>query len=120
LQRLEPETETMRAELEVILQHLTATGPRTISLDEIGDAIGAALISQAEIEMLFDALEASGSHVGGPSPSLKEHLFTVLREARRLQQASSGAPRVDDIARATGLSAGEVRAALLYASVLSR
>jgi hypothetical protein len=110
----------MRAELEAIRDRLLATGPRTISLDEIGDEVGATLISQAEIEMLFDALEAAGNHVGGPSPSLKEHLFSVLREARRLQQAGAAAPRVEDIAAATGLSAGAVRAALLYASVLSR
>ncbi|MGC4069151.1 MAG: hypothetical protein QM784_31790 [Polyangiaceae bacterium] len=110
----------MRAELQAIFERLNAKGPRNISLDEIGDVIGAALISQAEIEMLFDALETAGSHVGGPSPSLKEHLMSVLREARRLQQATASAPRVEDIAMATGLSAGEVRAALLYASVLSR
>jgi hypothetical protein len=110
----------VRPIISIILQRLLAPGCRTISLDEIGDAIGAEAISQTEIEALLDALEQAGNQVGGPSPSIKEHLRAVLREARAIRERSQTPPHARDIALATGLSVSDVRAALLYASVLSR
>jgi hypothetical protein len=43
-----------------------------------------------------------------------------LREARRLREQHQSNPDVQSLARATSLTEREVRAALLYASVLGR
>jgi hypothetical protein len=110
----------MKAVLEAIVVQLLATGKMDITLDEVGDAIGCELISQAEIEEILSRLEAAGRRVGAVTPAIRDHLQKVLAEARTLRQTQGAAPNVAAIAEKTGLSVGEVRAALLYASVLSR
>jgi hypothetical protein len=110
----------MRDVVSSILERLLASSSNEVSLDEVGDAIGAQLVTQPEIEELLDALERAGRRVGEGTPDLREHLRRVLRAARQLRSVERREPTVDAIAKATGLSSGEVRAALLYASVLSR
>jgi len=110
----------MRPEIEAILQQLLAGSESVIALDTIGEVIGAQSISQDEIELLFAKLEAAGRFVGAPTSQVKQHLAPVLEHARRLKRERQGTPSVTEIAAATGLSAAEVRAALLFASVMGR
>jgi hypothetical protein len=109
----------MRPAVAVVFQSLLARDQSALSLDTIGDAIGAIAITPDEIEELFGALEAAGRQVERTTPNVREHLGVVLREARRLRQLKA-APTVESIAAATGLNESAVRAALLYASVLGR
>lgn len=110
----------MRDVLERIVAELLARGPRGISLDDVGEAIGVELVSQAEIEELLQRLESAGCHVGTVTPAIRDHLKLVLEVARELGRGRGAAPNVTEVAEKSGLSVGEVRAALLYASVLSR
>ena len=110
----------MRSAVAVVFQNLLARDQLALSLDTIGDAIGAIAITPDEIEELFSALEAAGRQVERTTPNVREHLVVVLREARRLRQQLKTAPTVEAIAAATGLNQSAVRAALLYASVLGR
>jgi len=91
-----------------------------LSLDLIGEAIGAEAITVDEIDELFLALENAGRSVGTATPNVREQLAVVLRHARQLHRANRATPDVAAIAHAAGLTPGEVRSALLYASVLSR
>jgi len=110
----------MRPEVEAVLQFLLSSEPRELSLDAIGDAIGAMRITQDEIEQLLGAIENAGKTIGGSSPQVRQHLRPVLEQARRLKLERQATPNVESIAEATGLSTTEVRAALLYAQVLGR
>jgi hypothetical protein len=110
----------MRPELERIIAELLATSTHEVSLDEIGERIGTLFVTQSEIDEVLTRLESSGRQVGSVTPAIREHLQGVLAAARALRQMNNVTPSVDDIAMRTGFSVGEVRAALLYASVLSR
>jgi hypothetical protein len=110
----------MRREVDSILRRLLAIDARDISLDRIGDEIGAAPISQDEIEALLQHLERAGKRIGSPSMEVRRHLRPVLEQARRLKAQSHATPNVVAIAEATGLTVAEVRAALLFASVMGR
>jgi hypothetical protein len=110
----------MRDEVEAVFGQLVARGEREIALDVVGDVIGAMRISQDEIEQLFARLEQTGFTIAVPTRRLKEHLRPVLEHARRLKQQTNATPDVVAISRATGLSVAEVRAALLFASVMGR
>ncbi len=111
---------SMRPAIAAILARLLRSDDKALSLDLIGEAIGVEGITAAEIDELFHALEKAGRTVGSVTPNVREHLSLVLREARRLRRQSRTIPDIVAIARAAGLTPGEVRAALLYASVLSR
>lgn len=110
----------MRDEIKAVFEQLIARGEREIALDVVGDAVGAMRISQDEIEQLFARLEQAGFTIAAPTRKLKEHLRPVLEHARRLKQQTNATPDVVAISRATGLSVAEVRAALLFASVMGR
>ena len=102
-----------------IVEALLRREERVISLDAIGEAVGAAAVTPADIEEIFCSLEAAGRQVQRVTPNVRQHLGQVLREARRLR-ADGCSPTVESIAAATGLPETAVRAALLYASVLGR
>lgn len=110
----------MRPAVAAIIQNLLARDESVLSLDIIGDAIGAMAITPDEIEELFSALEAAGRQVERTTLNVREHLGIVLREARRLRQHLKAPPTVEAIAEATGLNETAVRAALLFASVMGR
>lgn len=110
----------MRPELEAVLLKLLACDTREISLDTIGEAIGAMRVTQDEIDQLLGDIEHAGKTIGGATPGVRQHLRPVLEHARRLKQENHATPNVSAIAAATGLSEAEVRAALLYAQVLGR
>lgn len=110
----------MRADVEGILGRLLGNREHTISLDTIGEAVGAAAITQDEIAQILDRLEAAGKEIGSPSSKLRQQLLPVLTQARRIKHERQDTPNVSAIAEATGLTVAEVRAALLYASVMGR
>lgn len=110
----------MRKELEEILGRLTAQTDEVLSLDHIGEVIGAAFIAPDEIAELLEELERAGKKIGKPTLKLRKHLRVVLEQARQLKREQQTTPNVTSIATATGLSVAEVRAALLYASVMGR
>jgi hypothetical protein len=110
----------MRPELEDILQRLLARSEKVISLDVVGEAIGAAQVAQSEIEDIFLHLERAGIEIAAPTAELRQNLGPVLLQARRLKHEQATTPSPSAIAAATGLTVAEVRAALLYASVLGR
>ena len=109
----------MRPLVKAIVDALLRREEQVISLDVIGEAIGAEAVAPNEIEEVFDSLETAGRRIERMTPNVRQQLGLVLREARRLKQRDR-APTVESIAAATGLTEGAVRAALLYASVLGR
>ena len=90
------------------------------TLDEIAEAIGAAPVTMPEIEAIFDALEAAGQHVEAEPKNPPATLARVLATVRSFSAIGGRRPSVPEIAEHSGLSAGEVRFALLYARVLVR
>jgi DNA-binding MarR family transcriptional regulator len=94
--------------------------PEGITLDAVGEAVGAQAIGVEHIEALLDALEAEGLALRQPlEADLAGLLLRVLRAARALRaQGRSIAP--PDLAKQASLSEREVRVALLYAHVLER
>jgi hypothetical protein len=110
----------MRSELDAMVQLLLARDESVVSLDAIGETIGAERISQIEIEELFAEIEKAGRTIGGPTPQVRQYLHLVIDHARRLKGEQETTPNVSAIAEATGITVGQVRAALLYASVLGR
>jgi hypothetical protein len=110
----------MRPCVTTIIEALLGRQERVLSLDVIGEAIGAAPLTSDEIERVFEALEAAGRQIQGLTPNVREHLALVLRAARRLKSEHAHAPSIEAIALETGVNEGAVRAALLYASVLGR
>lgn len=106
--------------VERVLGELLKDGPRVVSLDEIGEAIGVEWATPVQIEELFGRLEESGASVGDPEvASLSPLLVRVLGVARELKARGQ---RIDptSIAARAGLTPREVRVALLYGEVLSR
>lgn len=111
----------MRAELVAIVDALLVRGARPLSLDEVSDAVGAIAITQTEIAMLFEALEARGCSIGEESheaPSIDLH--PTLRAARDLRERLGRVPSVDEIAAHAGLDPGAVRRALFFARIVQR
>lgn len=99
---------------------LLASHDGPVSIDAIGEALGAASVSQAEIEAIFVGLEAAGRTVVAPAGGHGvAHLRRVLPAARALR-GRGVSPTVESIAAETGLPASDVRAALLLAKVMSR
>ncbi len=106
--------------LDRVVAQLSVDGPRTVSLDQIGEAIGLDWATAAQIEHLFQKLEARGFAVADESPaSLAPLLARVLAAARELRTAGL-AKTPSSIAERTGLTPREVRVALLYGEVLGR
>ena len=112
----------MRAELQQICAQLLAASAADgrISLDAIGDAIGARRGEIAEIEALIAALEDAGRHVVGPEGGGGEgRLGRVVNAARRLR-VTGVTPTIAAIVAETGMSREEVQHALALARVMQR
>jgi len=113
-------TREMRPAIAAICQRLLQNRANELSLDLIGEAIGTEMITAGEIEELFNSLERAGRRIGADTSNVRKNLGIVLTEARRLRVARNDVPDVAAIASASKLTPGEVRAALLYASVLGQ
>ncbi len=113
----------MRAELSAIVDALLAAseGAREVSLDAIGEAIGARAITSEEIDAMISALEAAGRKVVGPEGGAGEaRLKEVVSAARALGPELGRKPTVSEIATRSGLSVAEVHHALALLKVMQR
>ncbi len=114
---------TLRPELARIVDDLvgsTAEGG-SVTLDAIGEAIGARAIGQDEIDAMLSAIEARGRRVESPPGGRGEaHLKEVLAAARVLRAELGRAPRAEEIAARAGLSREDVQHALSLARIIQR
>ncbi len=110
----------MRPAIAAIIELLLKRDERVLSLDLIGEVIGTEPISFDEIEDIYRSIENAGRQIDGVTPDVRRQLELVLREARRVKLLEHRVPTIESIAEATGLTAIEVRSALLFASVLGR
>jgi hypothetical protein len=113
----------LRPELAVVVERLlrgTSDGD-AIELDAIGEAIGAALVSQDEIDAILTAIEAGGRKIASPAGGQGEaKLKRLLEAARALRQELGRAPRADEIGARAGLTPAEVQHVLALARVMQR
>jgi hypothetical protein len=113
----------LRPELQAIVDALVqrSAASSEVTLDAIGEAIGALTVGQDEIERMLDAIEARGFRVvapsGGGGPA---RLKKVLDTARAFVTQHGRRPSVDEIASASGLTRDEVSTALALARVMQR
>jgi len=99
---------------------LLAGGARTLSLDEVGEALGDRAVGADEVEELLQRLESEGARIDqfvseGLAPLLKQ----VIGFGRALREEGQ-APSPSLIAERSGLTVREVRVALLYFDVIRR
>lgn len=105
----------LRPELRAIVDALLATGQKTLSLDALGDALGARAASADEIDAMMRALEAEGRVISGsedPNVRGEDRLKQVLASARVLRAELGRAPKPAEIAAHAGLDEDAVRHAL--------
>jgi len=111
---------TLRPELAQVLDDLLRRPERSLSLDSIGDAIGALFVTPDEIGAILDALEGAGRSIAVEQSSARQSLAGVLGAARELSRELGRKPTALEIAERSGLSLDAVRTALLFARVLQR
>lgn len=109
----------LRTALDALLA--SSEDSRRVTIDAIGDAIGATAADAAQIDAMLGALEAAGRTIDAPSGG---HGVAALRKvvpvARAIAKERGRTARVPEIAAETGLSEDEVRRALLLARVMGR
>jgi hypothetical protein len=92
-----------------------------VSLDQIGEAIGARAVSFVEVDAVMAALEQAGRVVeAGEKPRGEEHLQVVVRSIRALTSQLGRRPNHAEIAEHAGLSSAEVSHALQLARIMQR
>ncbi|HEX4351916.1 MAG TPA: sigma-70 domain-containing protein [Polyangiales bacterium] len=108
--------------LAVVRQLLTASETSgEVTLDQLGDAIGALAASYPEIDAMIAALEAEGRRVIAPAGGSGEaHLARVVNAAKELTRELGHRPNVVAIASRAGLSIDEVKQALVLARIMQR
>lgn len=113
----------LRPELAAVVDALlgsTAEGD-AITLDAIGEAIGARPASADEIDRMFSMFERRGRRVTAPEGGGGEAtLKRVLDAARALRAELGRPPRHDELAARTELSREDVRRALALARIMQR
>lgn len=93
-------------------------GPRTLTLDEVGEAIGNRPVGSEDVELLLQALERAGATIAPPGgEGLVDLLRRVLVTARELR-TSGETPTPTAISDKSGIPVRAVRVALLYADVI--
>lgn len=103
-----------------IVGELLASPGAQVSLDAVAHAIGAEPVGFDDIEAIFDALEAAGRNVHSEPRDPPAALGKVLSAVRSFSAVSGRRPSLAEIATHSGLTAAEVKFALLYARVLVR
>lgn len=112
---------TLSPALKQILDTILASQRRPLTLDALADAIGMQAVSPADIDALMAALEERGIEVAAPEPgAVSADLTQVLATARLLRVELGRKPSALEIASRSGLEHTAVRAALLFARVMSR
>jgi uncharacterized protein YidB (DUF937 family) len=93
----------------------------SVSLDELGEAIGVVPVSAEEVDALMAVLEKAGRRVVGPEGARGEaKLRLVIPAARALSATLGRRPTLAEIAAKTGIDEDEVRQALALARVMGR
>lgn len=113
----------LRSELAAVVDGLVAATDEgaSISLDAIGEAIGALAVSQVEIDRILDVLEERGRRVTSSDGGHGErHLHRVLDAARALVAELGRRPNTAEIAERSGLGVEQVRHALALARIMQR
>jgi 2-hydroxychromene-2-carboxylate isomerase len=113
----------LRIELRVIVELLLRESETSgeVSLDQIGEAIGARAVSVNDVDLLVDALERAGRVVAaGSKPRGEEHLQLVVRSIRELSVQLGRRPSSLEIAERAGLTQAEVSHALQLARIMQR
>ncbi|MBX3263077.1 MAG: hypothetical protein KF782_25605 [Labilithrix sp.] len=113
----------LRPELAALVDDLvrgTAPGG-AITLDALGEAIGARAIGSDEIDAMLTAIESRGRRVVSAEGGRGElHLKGVVGAARALRAELGRAPRSDEIAARAGLTPAEVQHALALLRTMQR
>jgi len=111
----------LRPELQAVLQTLLADSAAegTVSLDDIGAALGSRAVTPDEIDGMMAELEAAGRSIVGPEGGGTARLKRVLDEARALT-STGRRPTLALLSARTGLTSEEVRQALALAKVMQR
>lgn len=113
----------LRSDLRTIVDRLVAASASTreVPLDALGTAIGTLAVSYTEIDAMISALEARGRQVIAPSSGRGEaNLASVLTAARSLSAELGRRPSTREIALRAGLSADQVKHALMLARIMQR
>jgi hypothetical protein len=113
----------LRPALQAVVEALLAASEdsRQLSIDDVGEALGTEVATGADVEAIFDALEAAGRTLLSPQDGqLKERLRAVLEAARSIGAARGRRATVPEIAAATGLGEDRVRHALAFGRILGR
>lgn len=113
----------LRPELQAIVETLLAESAeaREVTLDAIGNAVGARTITSVEIDAMLTALESRGRAITGPvGGSGEERLKAVVAAARALAPQLGRPAKVAEIAARAGLSLEEVRHALTLLKIMQR
>ena len=113
----------LRRELRAIADGLLASSvdSRDVTLDAIGQAIGARAITPVEIDELIGTLEAAGRSITGPQGGAGEdRLKATVAAVRVLRPELGRAPTPAEIAVKAGLSEDEVRHGLTLLKVMQR
>jgi hypothetical protein len=113
----------MEAALLSIVSSLLASSEdsREVSLDALGEAIGARAVTADEIEEMIDALERAGRRVvGKKTGSGVANLRAVLDATRALGAELGRLPTRDEIAARSGLSSEAIAHALALARIMQR
>jgi hypothetical protein len=123
VKRYPPAVNTLRPELRAIVTNLVARSQtsREVSLDALGDAIGSQAVSYAEIDAMITELERQNLRVTATSDSRGEaHLASLLSATRMLTAELGRRPSVAEIRVRSGLSAEQLKHALMLARVMQR
>jgi hypothetical protein len=110
----------MHSLVPTILERLLAESGQVVALDAVADAIGATPVTMQDIEAIFVGLEAAGRSIEAERRDPPTALKQVLATVRRFSAVSGRRPTLPEIAQHSGLTAAEVRFAMLYARVLVR
>jgi DNA-directed RNA polymerase sigma subunit (sigma70/sigma32) len=113
----------LRRELQAIADALLAASraSRDVTLDAIGQAIGARAVTPVEIDELIATLEAAGRTITGPQGGAGEDKLKATVAAVRVLRPELGrAPTPAEIAGKSGLSEDDVRHALTLLKVMQR
>lgn len=113
----------MSPELESVLRQLLAASRTTmvVTLDEVGDAIGALAVSTDEIDALITRLEDEGRSVLAPrGGDGEQHLRRVVEAARALTAELGRKPSTSEVAARAQLSTAQVRQALQLLTIMQR
>ena len=122
----------LRPELSRIVERLLSRKTSSVSLDDLGEAVGVLTISTDEIDAMVAALEAAGRSVGAEDGAVtrrernedtapgEKFLSEVLAAARALRHGLGRSASPAEIAARSGLTLENVRHALALARVMQR